>query len=333
VEGLSAGASGVGMWGSDTGGFFSTEDRLTPELLRRWIQFSALTPVMRTKSSGIEIPPYQRPQIWDTDILPTWRRWASLHTQLNDYLMAAHGVYRRTGRPIMAALELVYPDEPVVAGTADQYLLGENLLVAPIIEPACTHRSVVIPEGKWVDLWSAVSFDDRARRLIMSGGKGVISHTGPQRIGIEVNDQEIPLFVRDGAVLGLLSPDVDTLSPYGERSSVVSASEREDRRQLLAFPGSPWSGAIGPGQHAYSVAHPQQWVLDIDSDQERKWELSAFLGWRDSPVEVTVGEEPVAASEWSYAVADGVLRCVLNGSAVHLKVQLDRGPSPTPPAL
>ncbi|HEX6492363.1 MAG TPA: TIM-barrel domain-containing protein, partial [Candidatus Dormibacteraeota bacterium] len=83
IEGLSMGASGVAMWGSDTGGFMSTLDRLTPELLRRWIQFSAFCPVMRTKAGGIEIPPYERPQIWDLDVLPAWRRWARWHTRLN----------------------------------------------------------------------------------------------------------------------------------------------------------------------------------------------------------------------------------------------------------
>jgi alpha-D-xyloside xylohydrolase len=96
--GLSMGASGIAMWGSDTGGFMSTLDRLTPELLRRWIQFSAFCPVMRTKSSGIEVPEYRRPQIWDPDVLPVWRRYASWHTRLNDYLMAAHATYRATGR-------------------------------------------------------------------------------------------------------------------------------------------------------------------------------------------------------------------------------------------
>ncbi|MGH7750223.1 MAG: TIM-barrel domain-containing protein, partial [Candidatus Dormibacteria bacterium] len=93
IEGLSMGASGVAMWGSDTGGFISTLDRLTPELLRRWIQFSAFCPVMRTKAGGIEIPAYERPQIWDAGVLPSWRRWARWHTRLNDYLMAAHDTY------------------------------------------------------------------------------------------------------------------------------------------------------------------------------------------------------------------------------------------------
>ena len=130
------------MWGSKVGGFFSTLDQLTPELLIRWIQFAAFCPVMRTKSQGIEVPAYRRPQIWDPDILPHWVRWSRWHTRLNDYLMAAHEEYRRSGRPIMCALELAYPGSGPVW---DQYLLGTDLLVAPVLEPGATSRRVVRP--------------------------------------------------------------------------------------------------------------------------------------------------------------------------------------------
>jgi len=56
MEALSAGASGIAMWGSDCGGFSSTTERLTPELLRWWSQFTAFSAVMRTKAGGIAIP-------------------------------------------------------------------------------------------------------------------------------------------------------------------------------------------------------------------------------------------------------------------------------------
>ncbi len=123
IEGLSMGASGIALWGSDIGGFLSSEQHLTPELLIRWIQFGALSPLMRTKSSGIELPPYRRPQVWDDDVLPHFQRWCAWHTQLNDYLLAAHDYYRRTGRPIMCAMALDDPDGPA-ADALDQYWLG-----------------------------------------------------------------------------------------------------------------------------------------------------------------------------------------------------------------
>ena len=285
IEGLSMGASGVAMWGSDTGGFMSTMERLTPELLRRWIQFSAFCPVMRTKAGGIEIPPYERPQIWDPDVLPSWRRWARWHTRLNDYLMAAHETYRRTGRPIMCALELVYPD----MGPVDhQYLLGESLLIAPVLEPGCTVRRVVLPEGRWFNLF------DPSQSFM---GQGVT--------GLEVGPHDIPVFVRSGAVLALLPEDTDSLSPY--------APEPGDRRSVLAIVSSEtgaWSGSLGPGLSCRTETNEQSWTLELLAPRRFDWDVTAWLPTPPTRIE--------AGGSWTYS--SGTLRWAVSGDAPVLRV-------------
>jgi sulfoquinovosidase len=288
TEGLSLGASGVAMWGSDIGGFMSTLDRLTPELLRRWIQFAAFCPVMRTKAGGIEIPAYERPQIWDTDVLPTWRRWSRWHTRLNDYLMAAHDMYRSTGRPIMCALELAFPD---IGPVPDQYLLGEHLLVAPVKEPGCTSRRVVLPPGRWCDLF------EPGRWL-----------TGPAVVDVAVGPDDIPVFVRDGAVLALLPEDVDSLSPY--------APVLEDRRDVHAFVGAGprrWAGALGPGLWCRSETGTGSWTLELSAPRSFTWNLTAAVPGR-----------PVAAEidgPWSFE--SGMLTCSLRGASAALRLRWD----------
>lgn len=183
IEGLSAGASGIAMWGSDCGGFSSTTEQLTPELLRRWIQFAAFSPVMRTKAGGIAIPPYDRPQVWDDEIMDTWVRYTRIHVGLLDYLEDAHAHYRETGRPIMAALELIHPDEPMVHGVFDQYLFGPDLLVCPVLEPGATSRMVVIPPGEWQD-----ALDSHAAVIV-----------GPRRVEVVVTAEDLPVFRRAGS--------------------------------------------------------------------------------------------------------------------------------------
>jgi alpha-glucosidase (family GH31 glycosyl hydrolase) len=190
IEGLTMGASGIGMWGSDCGGFFSTLDRLTPELLKRWIQFAAFSPVMRTKSQGIEVPAYVRPQVWDDEILPTWVRYTRIHAGLVDYLEHAHAEYRTTGRPIMAALELVHPDVPLLAGVADEYYFGPDLLVAPVLEPDITRRAVVVPPGTWED-----AFAPDTGRL-----------EGPAVLEVPVTVEDIPVYRRVGSTVSI-APD------------------------------------------------------------------------------------------------------------------------------
>ena len=76
-NGLSMGASGVSLWGSDIGGFFALSERqTTPELMNRWIQFGFASPIMRTQANGFSIGVRQgrRAQLTDPEVLPVWRR-------------------------------------------------------------------------------------------------------------------------------------------------------------------------------------------------------------------------------------------------------------------
>ena len=210
IEGLTMGLSGVAFWGSDIGGFFSLGDeRLTQELLIRWIQFGALSPLMRTKAGGIAAGPTRRPQVWDEDVLPHWRRWASFHTRLSPYLMLAAAEYTRTGIPLMRHHALTDPTDGSLTGLEDQYLLGPDLLVAPALEPGMRERTVRLPAGDWVDLWRSVAVggDGEIATLdpvILVGGR---THVVPAPLN------EIPVLVRWGAEIKLLPASVRSL--YG----------------------------------------------------------------------------------------------------------------------
>ena len=89
-EALTMGLSGISTWGSDIGGFFAIgSDALSPELLARWVQFGAVSGVMRTQADGIAVPEKPRPQVWDADQIDNWRRYTKLRTQLYPYIAAA----------------------------------------------------------------------------------------------------------------------------------------------------------------------------------------------------------------------------------------------------
>ena len=109
-SGLGMGMSGVSLWGSDIGGFFTWPgDELTPELLRRWIQFGAFSGVMRLQSGGISITDAPRATVLDTDVLPVWRRYSQLRTRLYPYVAGAEETYDESGLPLMRHPVLVYP--------------------------------------------------------------------------------------------------------------------------------------------------------------------------------------------------------------------------------
>ena len=210
AQGLSMGLSGLGFWGSDIGGFFSLGDEvLSAELLIRWLQFGALSPLMRTKAGGVAFGPTARPQVWDADVLPHWRRWASFHTRLNPYLMLAANDYVQTGMPLMRHHALTDPDDEALVVLEDQYLLGPDLLVAPVLEPGNRERIVRLPAGEWIDLWRSVTVGGdgaitRQDAVVLAGGR---SHVLPAPL------DEIPVLLRAGARIQLLPASVRSL--YG----------------------------------------------------------------------------------------------------------------------
>ncbi len=196
IEGLSIGLSGVAFWGSDIGGFFTLGDEhLTPELLIRWIQLGALTPLMRTKAGGVSIGGDQRPQVWDRQIVPHWQRWSAFHKLLVPYLMAGAEEYARTGMPLMRHHALTDPDDPALAGLDDQYMLGPDVLVAPVLERGMRRRPVRLPAGEWVDLWRSVAV---AQDGTLQPRQPVVVR-GPRSVVLPSPLKEIPLLVRMGA--------------------------------------------------------------------------------------------------------------------------------------
>jgi hypothetical protein len=262
---------------------------------------------MRTKAGGIELPHYERPQIWDDDVLPTWRRWARWHIRLNDYLMAGHARYRETGRPLMCSVELAHPE---VSAAGHEYLLGEDLLVAPVVQPQCTTRTVTFPEGHWFDLFEPSR-----------------SFSGPATKDVALGADDIPVFVRAGAVLGLLPDDVDSLSPY--------APEPEDRRDILAFPSASseargrgsWSGSLGPGIGCRSELAGDTWTLELSAMRPFRWDISAWLDRDAHVVALDDGAWTFEADKWTFDA--GLLRASVTGRAPVVRVRLARSPADT----
>jgi alpha-glucosidase (family GH31 glycosyl hydrolase) len=194
-NGLSMGLSGVSLWGSDIGGFFAlSQVQTTPELMKRWIEFGFASGVMRLQANGYTLRPSTRALITDKDVLPSWTRYAKLRTRLFPYLSRSQRVYDRTGLPLMRHLSLAYPHDPKAVERDDEYLLGPDLLVAPVVTPGATERRLYLPRGRWYDFW---------RRATILRGPGLV--TVPAPLG------RIPLLVRAGARVPLLPRRIASL--------------------------------------------------------------------------------------------------------------------------
>lgn len=165
TAGLTAGASGVLFWGFDLAGFSGAIP--TAELYQRAAAMAALCPIMQYHS---EFNHHRRPSIdrtpWniaertgEPRVLETFRRHARLHDRLLPYLSDQARRSAASGKPLMRALCFEWPADPRIWQHPTQYMLGDDLLVAPVTEPGVTSLSVYLPAGDWVDAWTGDRFD------------------------------------------------------------------------------------------------------------------------------------------------------------------------------
>jgi alpha-glucosidase (family GH31 glycosyl hydrolase) len=321
-NGLNMGLSGIGVWGSDIGGFHAFFERaLTGEMLIRWVQLGAVSGVMRTQRNGVSLPEKIRPQVEDDDQIANWRRYTKLRTQLYPYIEAAALEYRRTGMPIMRHLILEAPEDPVAAASSDDFLFGPDLLAAPVLAPGDTARAVYLPAGMWIDFWRTLTLESATGGLAM-GGAAIF--TGPQSITLPAPIEELPLLIRAGAVLALLPPDVDTLADYGAPSAdFVHLRDRRETVHVLAFPRGASARRFGRRGRFQSVEGPGRWDLRIRGGAARIFHLQASLATLASPLTPCALRwrgRRLADARWSHDAETGVLRTSLSGRRGRLTV-------------
>lgn len=155
---LSSGLLGNAFSHSDVGGYTSLHGNVrTAELIMRWSELGAFTPVMRTHEGN---RPDDNLQIDSTpEILAHFAAMTRVHAALAPYLEHLKSEAAERRLPAQRPLFLHHPDEAESYGVEDQYLYGGDLLVAPVIEEGAVTRSVYLPGGKdWVHLWSGTLF-------------------------------------------------------------------------------------------------------------------------------------------------------------------------------
>ena len=155
---LTAGMSGFGLHTCDAGGYTTLYGmRRDEELLLRWLEFACFTPVIRTHEGN---RPDDNVQLYSSsEIIASAARLSHIHTALLPYLKSCVEENAADGIPVMRPLFYNAPEsDRAYERNLYSYYLGDELIVAPVVAPGESARSVWIPEGEWIHLWSGESY-------------------------------------------------------------------------------------------------------------------------------------------------------------------------------
>jgi alpha-glucosidase len=175
---MTMGLSGLTFAGADIGGFSGSP---SPQLYTRWLQAGIFYPYCRTHTNYGSAD--QEPWAYGNRMTDINRDSINLRYKLLPYIYNAFYQASQTGLPVMRTLLLEYPDDSRAIEQNGEFLFGDDLLVAPVMEQGKRKQTVYLPRGEWFDYWT---------------GRG---YSGPQVVSVDAPLNSIPMFVRGGAII------------------------------------------------------------------------------------------------------------------------------------
>lgn len=218
IAGINSGMSGIIFWGWDLGGF--NGDIPTAELYMRSAAMATFCPIMQyhAESKGEfnqDRTPWNIAERTNTpEVISVYRFFANTRMNLLPYIyeQSMKSVNERV--PLMRALQIEYPKEDF-SDCYDQFMFGDSLLIAPVIEEGAQSRKIELPIGTWTNFWT---------REVYSGG---------QTIELSVDFTEIPVFIKENSAIlinvgksGKIGESIgNNIKKYTNAKVIVTANE------------------------------------------------------------------------------------------------------------
>lgn len=207
--------SGLPYWNSDTGGFFTGKyrginDDAWVRLYQRWTQFSTFTPMLRFHGTNTPREIWQFGSEGDANgVYDNLLKYIKLHYRLVPYLYSTAHQIVVNGESFMNSLPFSFENDAKGYDVKDEYMLGQSILVAPVVRDGVTSRDVYLPEGQqWFDFWTGERYN---------GGQ-TINRKTPMNI--------IPVFMKAG-----------TIMPWGPKVQYTSEKPWDDI-EIRVYPGA-----------------------------------------------------------------------------------------------
>ncbi|MCB9437363.1 MAG: glycoside hydrolase family 31 protein [Anaerolineales bacterium] len=175
---MNLGLSGMTYTGPDVGGFMEASE---PEMYARWVQLACLFPFFRTHTAS-GTPP-QEPWSFGPEVENIARTYINLRYRLLPYLYSTFAQSAGEGKPMIRPTFLYDPSDTNLYTQDDVFMVGDSLLVAPILDKGATEREFYLPRGVWYDFWTNKLID------------------GSRKITVSAPLDKMPIFAKAGKVI------------------------------------------------------------------------------------------------------------------------------------
>jgi alpha-D-xyloside xylohydrolase len=181
-------------------------------------------------------------------MLAWYRIYTRLHLRLFPYEWTLAQNLATDGRPLTRALGLAFPELGVHPN--DEYMFGDDLLVAPVVVKGAVSRDVLFPPGDWIDWWTGQA------------------HAGGHTETVAAPLGTLPLFLRRGGIVPLLRPTIDTLGPTTQPARVDSYAASPGVLYPRIGAGADGAFAVFDGARIETHATPHEVTVHVTSGTE-----------------------------------------------------------------
>jgi alpha-glucosidase len=301
---LSLGVSGYAFAGADIGGFDGSP---APELLTRWMELGAFLPLYR--NHAIKGSTDREPWADGLEHEKIRRRYIEARYQLLPYIYTKMEETSRTGIPLMRPMFMEFPGDALLATNSEEYMIGDDLLVAPDLRETRDSYRVILPKGIWYDYWTGKPVD------------------GGRDIAVQRELDQLPVYVRGGSILPM--------------ASIIQSTDEipDGPLQLRVYPGSDCRGSLY-ADDGESFAYRSGEFLRADFDcrlEPRSLEVRVSAGrgsykpyWKNlrlevfgienAPRQVLVGTQPISGWSFDYAREELTVTLLARRNGVKLQI-------------
>ncbi|MBP3299578.1 MAG: DUF4968 domain-containing protein [Muribaculaceae bacterium] len=290
---LNSGLSGLGYMSSDIGGFAVDPAKPTdPELYVRWLQMGTFTPTLRTHAQ-LKPEPYHYPEQEEIS-----RRFIKMRYEWLPYNYTLAYENASLGWPLARPLDF-HGENPgsKYADLTDEYMWGDNVLVAPVMQPKARSRKVVFPAGTWVNY-----------------NHPALTYRGGSTAVVKAPLDELPLFVRQGSFIPLYRLPIENVTQYDLSHLTVRYFPSAEKTTYTLFDDDRKSvSSLADGNYVLTVFEGQKTgnTIEIDIATDKNpgvydWMPNVrvidmeIVGLNRAPRQVSVNGTKMAKGDWKY---------------------------------